>query len=289
MKLPSNKALMFNGAAVFLIGAAVVTQVKSFLFKPTIAPCSERYEKAVALGVERGGVLMSAADVQAAAAGSDSGVMENLTLMRVAGGPSPNAIAVSLKAGTAHPEHTKIDKGGVTFPWRPRALPASVPAACLSYDLFLGPNFDFGPGTGTLPGLVGSSPNAGAAQSERFQFNFGWTAKGAPRLRSVLTAEKDGNVRDSISAETALPRGHWVRVDQEVVLNTPKKRDGVLRFWLDGELMAEKRDVMMRHSADGTIEGVMSDVYFGTSTTGSDGKSAKDEQVMLTPYELRWK
>jgi hypothetical protein len=289
MKLPSNKALMFNGAAVMIIGAAVVTQVKSLLFSPGLAPCSERYEKAVALGVERGGVLLTAADVQAAAAGADSGVMENLSLMHVNGGPAPNALAISLRAGSAHPEHTKETRGGISFPWKPRALPPSVPAACLSYDLFLGPNFDFGSGSGTLPGVVGSSPSLGAAENEKFRVYFGWTAKGKPRLRSVLTNEKDAAVRESIAGEAPFPRGRWVRIDQEIILNTPMKNNGVLRFFIDGEVVAEKKDVMMRHSADGTIEGVLSDVHFGVSTSIADGRAAKDEQILLTPYELRWK
>jgi hypothetical protein len=289
MKLPSNKALMVNGAAVMIIGAAVVTQVKSLLFSPAIAPCSERYDKAVALGVERGGVLLTAADVQAAAAGADSGVMENLTLMHVKDGPAPNALAVAVRAGSMHPEHAKETRGGISFPWRPRALPPSVPAACLSYDVFLGPNFDFGPGAGTLPGIVGSSPAVGAQDNEKFRINFGWAAKGMPRLRAVLTSEKESPIVQITSGETALSRGRWVRIDQEIILNTPKKSDGVLRLFIDGSLIAEKLDAILRHSADGTIEGVLSDVHFGASRSAVDGRATKDEQILLTPYELRWK
>jgi hypothetical protein len=281
MKMPSNKALMINGAAVMIIGGAAITQIKSYFFLPTIAACADRYPKAVALGVERNGVLLTASDVQAVAAGADSGIMENLTLMRVKGASSPNAIAVSLRSGTSHPEHTKLDRGGISFPWRPRALPQSVSAACLSYDVYLAPTFNFGSGGGTLPGLVGSG------QNEKLQINFGWTSKGTPRMRSVLKTETNTS-RDSVWSGNPIPRGRWVRVDQEIVLNAPKKTNGLLRVWLDGDLVAEKRKLTLRNSADGTIEGVLADVYFGVSTTDMDGRAMKDEQILFTPFELRW-
>lgn len=289
MKMPSNKALMVNGTAVMIIGAAVVTQIKSMLFKPAMAACSERYDKAVALGVERDGMLLTASDVQAAAASTNSGVMENLTLMRVTDGPAPNALAIAIRAGSTHPEHAKEPRGGISFPWRPRALPESVSASCLSYDIFLGPNFDFGQGVGTLPGVAGSSPVMGAPVNEKLRVHFGWTTKGVPRIRSALTTEKDAAVRDSVWGESPLPRGRWVRIDQEVILNTPTKKDGVLRFFVDGSLVAENRSVVLRHSADGTIEGVLSDIHFGASTSLVDGRAMKDERILLTPYELRWK
>ena len=85
--------------------------------------------------------------------------------------------------------------------------------------------------------------------------------------------------------------GRWVRIDQEVVLNTPGQDDGAVRLWVDGTLRTQLPKAVLRHSADVGIQGVMADVYFGGQVYDgrvSEGKALKDEQVQLTPFELRW-
>ena len=83
-----------------------------------------------------------------------------------------------------------------------------------------------------------------------------------------------------------LPRGRWVRVDQEVVLNTPKQSDGAARLWLDGKLEIEVKAVDIRDDANMAISGAVGDVFFGGS--GTHGKASKEAVVWLSPFELRW-
>jgi hypothetical protein len=286
MKLPSTKAIALNGAAVMVIGAAVVTQIKSIFHKPVIASCASYYENAVGLGIERGGQLVSAVDIQAGSAGADYGVLENLSSKRLKDGPAPAAFVISLPKDSAHPDHSRATKGGIAFPWRPRSLPAAAPSVCLSYNIYLPDTFDFGRGGGTLPGVSLSSQDA--TSNETVAIHFAWGYAGAARTRILTQSNKDLR-RDSVDSEQKLPRGRWFRVDQEIALNTPGKADGRVRLWLDGELAAESAEVNIRSSAAVKFDGVLADVHFGGSKTGSDGIAAKDEVVMITPFELRWR
>jgi hypothetical protein len=86
--------------------------------------------------------------------------------------------------------------------------------------------------------------------------------------------------------EVIIPRGKWVRIDQEVVLNTPQKQDGLVRLWVDGSLRIEGKEAELRYSREVGFTGVMGDVHFGGNFMG--GVARKDETVWLTPFELRW-
>jgi hypothetical protein len=60
-----------------------------------------------------------------------------------------------------------------------------------------------------------------------------------------------------------LLNNRWYAVEQQVRLNTPGQNDGVLRAWLDGQLVFERTDVRFRHIADLRIEELWLNVYFG--------------------------
>jgi hypothetical protein len=291
MKLPSTKSMILNGAAATVIGMAVVTQIKSF-FKPnTIPSCPQRFEGAsgVALGIERGGKLLQASDIQSASNGTDYGVLENLSVTRVQSGPAPNAIAITLAAGKGQADHPKTP-GGVSFPWRPRALGENVETACLSFDVFLPADFNFN-AVGTLPGFYGASVSEGADNEERFTANFSWGADGRAYM-NVGMSTKTGWTLGYVSGEATLPRGRWVRIDQEIYLNTPKVADGWAMFWVDGELKASAENIMFRESGDNKIHGVKGDVFFGAPLQGrthGSGQATKDERILMTPFELRWR
>ena len=89
MKMPDAKVIVFNAAAVLITGAAVVGLLRSVLIKPTSVPCSERYHHSTAFALERGGVLLTAADLQSRLAGKDVGVIDNVSIARVADWPGP--------------------------------------------------------------------------------------------------------------------------------------------------------------------------------------------------------
>ncbi len=51
-----------------------------------------------------------------------------------------------------------------------------------------------------------------------------------------------GNVTGKVSLE----RGRWYALEYQVALNTPGKKDGIVRIWIDGKLLVEKTDLNIR-------------------------------------------
>ena len=84
------------------------------------------------------------------------------------------------------------------------------------------------------------------------------------------------------------PRGKWVKLEQEVVLNTPKKTDGILRVWVDGTLAIDRTDMTYRAKPDVTASRVSVDVFYGSGPDDPQTAAAKDAKVWLSPLEVRW-
>jgi len=209
-------------------------------------------------------------------------VIDNITIGPVKDAPAPLAISVALVKAVGSAQGA-ADKGGATFPWEPRVLQGKT-SACLSYQVLLPASFDFHRG-GALPGIGGA--DAGE-QGDKFLARLAWRPKatGGATVRvtengtsSALPAEREG---------FEFPRGKWVKLEQEVVLNTPKKSDGVLRVWVDGTLAIDRADMIYRAKPDVTISGVSVDVFYGSSPDDVQAASPKDAKVWLTPFEVRW-
>lgn len=60
-----------------------------------------------------------------------------------------------------------------------------------------------------------------------------------------------------------LENNRWYSVEQHLKLNTPGKKDGVIRAWVDGRLAFEKSNVRFRHVDRLKIEQVWMNVYHG--------------------------
>ena len=283
MRLPATKFIVFNAAAGLVGVAALVTAVKTALLPASIASCTERYHSMTGFALERAGAALTAADLQASLGGKDVGVIDNITIGSVKDAPAPLAISVALVKAAGSAQGAAESKGGATFPWEPRVLQGKT-SACLSYQVLLPASFDFHRG-GALPGIGGA--DAGE-QGDKFLARLAWRPKatGGATVRvtengtsSALPAEREG---------FEFPRGKWVKLEQEVVLNTPKKSDGVLRVWVDGTLAIDRTDMTYRAKPDVTISGVSVDVFYGSSPDDVQAASPKDAKVWLTPFEVRW-
>jgi polysaccharide lyase-like protein len=283
MRLPATKFIVFNAAAGLVGVAALVTAVKTVLLPDPIAPCIERYHSMTGFALERAGATLTAADLQASLGGKDVGVIDNITIGPVKDAPAPLAISVVVGKATASPQASAESKGGATFPWEPRVLQGKT-SACLSYQVLLPANFDFQRG-GALPGIGGA--DAGE-QGDKFLARLAWRPKAIGGATVRVT--ENGATRTLPAERTGFefPRGKWVKLEQEVVLNTPKKSDGVLRVWVDGTLAIDRTDMTYRAKPDVTISGVSVDVFYGSGPDEVQPPAAKDAKVWLTPFEVRW-
>lgn len=134
---------------------------------------------------------------------------------------------------------------------------------------------------GKLPGLAGTYGRAGWGMRKTDGYN-GWSLRGefAARPRDLasmvgLTALSSyayhADIEDAAGEKwpwsegpgAVLENNRWYCVEQYVRLNTPGKRDGVFRAWVDGRRVIDRQDVRYRNTAELKIERVWLNVYHG--------------------------
>jgi hypothetical protein len=280
MTLPSTRMILFNAAGAVIGVSVLIGLIRPLLITPTPPPCSQRYQHSMTFQLARAGTLLSAADLQSALGGKDLGVIDNLSIAGEQDAPAPVSMRVRLPKGAASPFATAERKGGMSVPWEPRSLERAS-AACVSYDVLLPAEFDFSRG-GRLPGLIGSD---GVGQ-DSFAARMLWRPGGGGAV-AVRTLSA-GDMRQSTLGldEFAFPRGRWFRIEQEVVLNTPKQANGKLTVWVDGALVGERGDLVFRTDAAVAVSGVSAEVFYGGDDAGAT--VPRDATVRLSPFELRW-
>jgi hypothetical protein len=282
MKMPETKVVVFNAAAVLITAGAVVGLVRALIVSPTAVPCSQRYTSSTVFALQRGGVVLTAADLQSRLGGEDAGVIDNLSIAKLKDGPAPVGMSVRLPKGSASPLQPDSPKGGVSFPWEPRPVQGKT-AACLSYSVLLPADFQFNRG-GSLPGISGAG--TGLPSPDVFAARMMWREGGRGGVTLRVTSSGETRSAPGDRESFPFPRGRWVKLEQEVVLNTPKQADGVLRVWVDGKLAVERGDLSYRATAGVTVTGVAADVFYGTGDGG--GTSPADTMVSITPFDIRW-
>ncbi len=279
----SKRAMMLHSISGVVMLAGFVSLIHSTFARPHFEVCTSRYHRQLTMTLDRGGKPLTPTDIQATSNGLDEGVIENLSIAAFNSGPAKFAMGVKLAAGTVEQRSGRGIAGGISLPWAPSTL-EQPQAACLSYNIFLPADFEFSTG-GTLPGFFGTTTNGQFGAKPTFQTQLLWQSAGAPQFQLKSLSEADDRTVAFKTWETALPRGRWVRVDQELVLNTPKQSDGVARLWLDGKLESEVKAVEIRDVAELSIAGVAGDVYFGGTNLG---EAPKDAVIWVTPFEVRW-
>jgi hypothetical protein len=280
MSMPSTKTILFNAAASLVAILAVVGVVRTWLAPSTMQPCSERHSTSMVFPLERDGVVLTATDIQARTGGRDAGLVENVDVIRLKRGPVPIAMSVELPKGSAAPTSSVVPKGGLSLPWQPRTL-KDKSTVCLSYQILLPSDFDFNLG-GALPGVFGG----GEQSNDRFLVQLGWRQGGAIGATNHVTLDGKKWKQQAEAEGYTIPRGRWVKIDQEVILNEPDLENGVLRVWLDGALAIDKADIAYRVKPDITLVGVAADVFYNGEDVS--GRAPADAKVMLSPFEIRW-
>ena len=124
---------------------------------------------------------------------------------------------------------------------------APVEAAYARYAIRFADDFDFVLG-GKLPGLAGGEANAGGNAPTGVD---GWSARMMWREEGCIVfyvyhVDQPGEFGQDVGWGTAFERGQWHVVELLGVMNEPGKNDGVLMGWLDGRLVADRRDLRFR-------------------------------------------
>ena len=175
----------------------------------------------------------------------------------VAGG-----VTVDFPKGSINPGNKSAPEGGAGFL---TTLPGGAEAACLGYDVRIPAGFAFAKG-GKLPGLYGGDGPAGCAKGKGmngFSARLMWRAKGDGEVY-LYAPEKEGKCGASVGrGKFRFATDRWVRVTEEVVLGRPGVADGRLRLWIDGRLVVQRDDLLLRETPDIAVGGAMFSTFFG--------------------------
>jgi len=161
--------------------------------------------------------------------------------------------------------------------------------AYVEYYIYHAPSFDYvdaGPGGSKLPGLSGTYGNAGWGGRGADGTN-GWSARLMNTDPSVIGTSRDLGLAsyvyhadqsreygDLLTWDLGVNKGEWHKIGQYVKLNTPGRRDGVVRGWVDDDLAYERENFLFREEGyeDIKIEKLWFNVYHGGGwTSPTDG------------------
>jgi Polysaccharide lyase 14 len=273
--------LIFNAVGV-LIGLTIVWYVAySFIHTDAAPTCSARYPAPTRFSLHTAsGAPMSPIELQARAGLGEWGVIDNAKI--VAAPKTPTGVALEVKLATVPDAESGSERpaNGISFRWSPSGV-RTASAVCLNYDVWLADDFAFNDG-GLLPGIIGGPSGAAASEpgsKDRFSARPQWRRGGEGELAVAVA----GSHYVPVSVKRfSLPKGRWMHVEQELVLNTPGAADGIARLWLDGELKAEDTRATLRKDKGAAIFGVLADIGYVRT-------SAKPSTLRLTPFELSWK
>ena len=284
MKQSSLNSVLFNVAGLGLVVFLGAYMIQAALHTETVPRCSTRYGNGQQFSLQNGaGVPMTPIELQARLPSREWGLLSNArvvsavdkgSLLQVALGLTPEARERAKREADPDEEVEKV-RDGVGFLWRPQNIEESR-SACLTYRVYLSKGFAFD-GRGTLPGLyaVEEGANIDASQPEQgFVSRLGWDQAGSigVSLKTPLTAGMWIPARGF-----QWPVNRWVTVEQEVVLNTPQKRDGVVRIWVDGALKIEHTGLDLGAAEGAGLGCVVADI-------GSTEQVAVPARVTLSPF-----
>ena len=271
-----------------IAGAGLLALATAAQAADSLSPCSARYGASVQFPpATETAETLTGAKLRQLLGNKGWGLAEDVTVRALPDAPAPLVLDVKLPKGSIDHKNPTAPMGGMGFRWRP-GMPARTTSACLSYHLWFAPDFPFNKG-GKLPGLFGGDGPAGGKDvdgASGFSARFMWRKDGQGEVYAYIPGKPDGRGMSIDRGAWTFPRGKWVQMEEEVVLNTPGAPDGLLRVWVDGALKLRHDDILYRTSPDLGVDGVMADIFFGGKTT--EWAAPADTIVRLTPFMLAW-
>jgi hypothetical protein len=152
---------------------------------------------------------------------------------------------------------------------------------------------------GKMPGISGTNGKAGWGMRKADGFN-GWSLRGgfAPRPSMAKTVagmtslvsyayhadqqESSGDIWSWGDGPSALVENNrWYCIEQYVKLNTPGAKDGIVRAWVDGYQVMEKKDVRFRNTPTLKINSIWLDVYHGGVSLAPENMALYIDNVVV--------
>jgi hypothetical protein len=158
--------------------------------------------------------------------------------------------------------------------------------ACLTYRMRFQDDFYFKKG-GKLPGLYGGNGPTGGDKvtgENGFSARLMWRSLGAGEAYAyVVNKPMDYGLSIGRGAWQFQP-GKWHTIQQEVVLNDPRKANGKIRVWVDGRHVIDKGQLVFRTTDRIKIDGLMFQTFFGGGEPS--WASPKDQRAQFADFKI---
>lgn len=282
-KKTSQTSLLLNGAAILLVVTSVGVVLRSAFVGDEVVPCRERFTSGTRFSLESNGGPVSPEQLQGELANTDWGLTSGARVVNVKSSPSKHVLELDLATAPSVAADKTGERAGIGFEWAPQSF-GKPQAACLSYSVFVPAGFAFGQG-GRLPGLQGGSTEDASETTGGFSTRYTWSGNGELDVYPQLPGLGEGRSLGGKLGDFALTPGKWTELEQEIVLNSPDKSDGVLRVWQDGSLVLEKKNVAFRNKSSVGLTGVLAEAAAGAPQAAA---SRGTQKIWLSPFELRW-
>ena len=132
------------------------------------------------------------------------------------------------------------------------------------YFVYLAENFQFVRG-GKLPGLSGGTEISGSELpngENGFSTRFMWRENGLGEIQMYIPNNTKYGTDEGLGS-FKLAIGNWNSLEQEIVLNTPKKNDGKIVVWLNGKEVFRDDHVVYRTTDSLKIDSIFFSTFFG--------------------------
>lgn len=272
-------SVLFNVSGIAVIVTVVGYMAFDLLRSSETPVCSSRYPTGRQFSLEASdGTPLTPIELQGRAGLREWGLLQNASVVASKGGPAARVLSVNL-ATTGDADD--VNRNGVSFVW-PLSEAVGAKQACLSYAAKFPSHFKF-KDPGLLPGLFGGAQqrDVDALHPEgAFVTRIAWGQTGDIGADVRLPDGKaywQGAVRNK-----PWPSGRWAKIDQEIVLNTPGKADGILRLWVDNRLQVERSGIMFRKGDMSGLGGVVADVRYAPT-------ASEPAEVQISPFVVRWR
>lgn len=281
---PSFNTIVFNVAGLGILVIVAGYMVTSLFHVEQTPMCTARYGNGQQFALQNSeGEGLSPLELQARLSVREWGVLTNARIVETADKQAQYlqvALGKVTDENAAEPsdDETASPAGGVGFVWQPSNL-ENAKAACLSYRIYMPKDFAFETG-GTMPGLYAAGDVADLDQAQPqagFVSRLGWQKDGGAGI-ALQTPETSGMWL--APRQLAWPQNRWVAIAQEVVLNTPGQSDGVMRLWLDGQLVIDQKGMNLGAIAETGITGVVADVKYNQ-------QSAANGRLTMSPFVVQ--
>lgn len=294
MKVDSRLAFLSTGCVPVMLGALALLPAdagnadeaeNALVSIPQVETCSQRY-RAVETPRPRQAAGAAPADGHAAVRQNFHthrhwGTEENVERLGAGQtGIGEPGLRVHYPAGSSSPGEDP--RGGAGFYSDPPSL-RDAEQACLSYMVRFPSDFDFVLG-GKLPGLYGGEAPSGGEEVDGksgFSMRLMWREEGEGELYPYVVGFEGTSIGRGF---WRFPRGRWMTIEQEVVLNDPGQENGIVRLWVDSRPVLEHQDVVFRTTPAVTIDGLMFSTFFGGS--GGEWRTPRDQYVDFAAFRF---